>query len=158
MHDVVIHAEEAARIDRILADFLAESSATEALLIDRGGQLLASSGKSSFDTVSIGALAAGAFSSTSAIASLLGETEFSVLFHQGVRESIHVSTVDDQTILLAIFGERTTVGMVRLFAKEASRAIQAVLEASRARPQRVGALSAPLTVDELRSPIRERSA
>ncbi len=158
MHDVVIHAEEAARIDRILADFLAESSATEALLIDRGGQLLASSGKSSFDTVSIGALAAGAFSSTSAIASLLGETEFSVLFHQGVRESIHVSTVDDQTILLAIFGERTTVGMVRLFAKEASRAIQAVLEAGRARPQRVGALSAPLTMDEVRSPIRERSA
>jgi len=158
MHDVVIHAEEAARIDRILADFLAESSATEALLIDRGGQLLASSGKSSFDTVSIGALAAGAFSSTSAIASLLGETEFSVLFHQGARESIHVSTVDDQTILLAIFGERTTVGMVRLFAKEASRAIQAVLEAGRARPQRVGALSAPLTMDEVRSTIRERSA
>lgn len=157
MHDVVIHAEEAARIDRILADFLAEASATEALLIDRGGQLLASSGKSSFDTVSIGALAAGAFSSTSAIASLLGETEFSVLFHQGVRESIHVSTVDDQTILLAIFGERTTVGMVRLFAKEASRAIQAVLEAGRARPQRVGALRAPLTMDEVRSPIRERS-
>ena len=90
--------------------------------------------------MSIGALAAGAYSSTSAIASLLGETEFSVLFHQGARESIHVSTVDDQTILLAIFGERTTVGMVRLFAKEASRAIQAVLDGPRARPQRVGAL------------------
>ena len=156
-HDVVIHEEDAARIDRILAHFLAESSATEVLLIDRGGQLLASSGKSSFDTVSIGALAAGAYSSTSAIASLLGETEFSVLFHQGVRESIHVSTVDDQTILLAIFGERTTVGMVRLFAKEASRAIQAVLEASRARPQRVGALRAPLTMDEVRSAIGQRS-
>ena len=151
-HDVVIHEEEAARIDRILVAFLAESGATEALLIDRGGQLLASGGKgSSFDTVSIGALAAGAFSSTSAIASLLGETEFSVLFHQGARESIHVSTVDDQTILLAIFGEKTTVGMVRLFAKEASRAIQAALDAGRARPQRIGALSRPLTMDEVRS-------
>jgi hypothetical protein len=67
-HDVVIHEEEAARIDRILAAFLAESGATEALLIDRGGQLLASGGKgSSFDTVPIGALAAAPFSSTSAI-------------------------------------------------------------------------------------------
>jgi predicted regulator of Ras-like GTPase activity (Roadblock/LC7/MglB family) len=151
-HDVVIHEEEAAKIDRILGAFLAEASASEALLLDRGGQLLASGGKSSsFDTVSIGALAAGAFSSTNAIASLLGETEFSVLFHQGARESIHVSTVDDQTILLAIFGEETTVGMVRLFAKEASRAIQTVLAEGRARPQRVGALSTPFTRDEVRS-------
>jgi hypothetical protein len=47
--------------------------------------------------------------------------------------------------------------MVRLFAKEASRAIQAVLEAGRARPQRVGALSAPLTMDEVRSAIGEAS-
>ena len=151
-HDVVIHEEEAAKIDRILVAFLAEASASEALLLDRGGQLLASGGtSSSFDTVSIGALAAGAFSSTNAIASLLGETEFSVLFHQGARESIHVSTVDDQTILLAIFGEGTTVGMVRLFAKEASRAIQTVLAEGRARPQRVGALSTPVTRDEVRS-------
>ena len=158
-HDVVIHEEEAAKIDRILGAFLAEASASEALLLDRGGQLLASGGKStSFDTVSIGALAAGAFSSTNAIASLLGETEFSVLFHQGARESIHVSTVDDQTILLAIFGERTTVGMVRLFAKEASRAIQSVLAEGRARPQRIGALSTPFTRDEVRSAgVREES-
>jgi len=157
-HDVVIHEAEAVRIDRILAGFTAESGASETLLIDRGGQLLATSGtSSSFDTVSIGALAAGAFSSTSAIAGLLGETEFSVLFHQGERESIHVSTVDDQSILLAIFDDRTTVGMVRLFAKEASRAIQAVLADGRARPQRVGALSTPLTMAEVRSAVGEAS-
>ena len=67
------------------------------------------------------------------MAELLGETEFSVLFHQGVRESIHVSAVDDETILLAIFDDRTTVGMVRLFAKEASRAIGTVLAEARTR-------------------------
>ena len=151
-HDLVIHEAQAARIDGILAGFLAESSAKEALLIDRSGQLLASGGAaSSFDTVSIGALAAGAFSSTSAIAELLGETEFSVLFHQGARESIHVSTVDDHTILLAIFDDRTTVGMVRLFAKEASRASQAALAEGRRQPQRVGALSTPLSMDEVRA-------
>jgi predicted regulator of Ras-like GTPase activity (Roadblock/LC7/MglB family) len=155
-HDLVIHEAAARRIDGVLAAFLAESSASEALLIDRSGQLLASGGApSSFDTVSIGALAAGAFSSTSAIAELLGETEFSVLFHQGARESIHVSTVDDQTILLAIFGDRTTVGMVRLFAKEASRAIEAVLSESRRQPRRIGALAAPLTMDEVRSAVGE---
>jgi predicted regulator of Ras-like GTPase activity (Roadblock/LC7/MglB family) len=154
LHDVVIHENEATRIGQVLSSFLEESGVSEALLIDRSGQLLASTGKSpSFDTVSIGALAAGAFSSTNAIAELLGETEFSVLFHQGVRESIHVSTVDKETILLAIFNEGTTVGMVRLFAKEACRAIGAVLAEARTQPRRIGALAAPLTADEVRTDI-----
>ena len=159
LHDLVIHESEAARIDTVLAGFMQESGASETLLIDRSGQLLATGGKSpSFDTVSISALAAGAFSSTGAIAELLGETEFSVLFHQGVRESIHVSTVDAETILLAIFDDRTTVGMVRLFAKEACRAIEAVLAESRAQPRRVGALMAPLTADETQTVVGEAEA
>src|SRR5215510_5935046 len=135
-HDLVIHERDAMRINDVLAAFMRESAATETLLIDRSGQLLCRGGgqSSSFDIVSICALAAGAFSSTGAIAELLGESEFSMLFHQGVRESIHVSKVDGETILLAIFDDRTTVGMVRLFAKEACRAIEAILDESRARP------------------------
>jgi predicted regulator of Ras-like GTPase activity (Roadblock/LC7/MglB family) len=108
---MVIHESDAEQINAVLTTFLGESGATEALLIDRSGQLLAMTGANrALDTVSISALAAGAFSSTGALAQLLGETEFTVLFHQGNKESMHVSTVDDQAILLAIFGERTTVG------------------------------------------------
>ena len=157
LRDLVIHENEAARIGQVLGSFLEESGASEALLIDRSGQLVASSGKTAtFDTVSISALAAGAFSSTGAIAELLGETEFSVLFHQGVRESIHVSTVDGETILLAIFNDGTTVGMVRLFAKEAGTAIGAILAETRTRPQRTGTLATPLRKDEVQSTLRER--
>src|SRR5574338_50098 len=83
-------------------------------------------------------IAAGAFSSTAAMARLLGETEFTMLFHQGVKESIHVAAVDEHAILLAIFDSRTTVGMVRLFAKEAGTAIGASLAETRTRPQRTG--------------------
>jgi len=74
-----------------------------------------------------------------------------VLFHQGNKESMHVSTVDDQAILLAIFGERTTVGMVRLFAKEAATAIGQILTESRAKPRSMGDLSTPLTAEESRT-------
>ena len=57
LHDVVIHENEATRIGQVLSSFLEESGVSEALLIDRSGQLLASTGKSpSFDTVSIGVL------------------------------------------------------------------------------------------------------
>ena len=159
VHDIVIHEADAVRIDAVLGRFLADSGCAAALLIDRSGQPLAESGVSrTLDTGSIGALAAGAFSATAALAQLLGESEFSVLFHEGVRESMHVSTVDDDTILLAIFDERTTVGMVRLFAREAAASIGVILEETRKRPKRVGVLQAPLTAEETRRASDHRPA
>jgi predicted regulator of Ras-like GTPase activity (Roadblock/LC7/MglB family) len=159
VHDIVIHEADAVRINAVLGRFLADSGCAAALLIDRSGQPLAETGVSrTLDTGSIGALAAGAFSATAALARLLGESEFSVLFHEGVRESMHVSTVDEETILLAIFDERTTVGMVRLFAREASTSIGGILEETRKRPKRVGALAAPLTAEEMRRASDHRSA
>ena len=147
----IIQQQDAARIHEILTHFLGDSGAAEALLIDRGGQLLAMDGGSpALDAVSISALAAAAFSSTAAMAQLLGEPEFSVLFHEGTKRSMHVSTVDDEAILLAIFDERTTVGMVRLFAGEASRAVGAVLGEARARPKPPAEFAAPLNDAESR--------
>ena len=158
LHDnLAIHEEDAQRINGVLLHFLGESGAMESLLIDRSGQLLARGGASrSLDTVSLSALAAGAFSSTAAMARLLGETEFTMLFHQGVKESIHVAAVDEHAILLAIFDSRTTVGMVRLFAKEATAAVGAVLAEAKGRPARVGDLAAPLAADEAGPMFKER--
>ena len=158
-HDLVIHEADAARIDAVLERFLGDSGCAAVLLIDRGGEPLALAGAArTLDTVSIAALAAGAFSSTAALARLLGESEFSVFFHEGARESLHVSTVDDDAILLAIFDERTTVGMVRLFAREAGVQARAILGEARRRPRRTGVLAAPLTPQEARGIIRPRSA
>ena len=149
--NTVIQPQDAEGIHEILTHFLDDSGAAEALVIDRGGQLLAMDGDAqALDAVSISALAAAAFSSTAAMAQLLGEPEFSVLFHEGTKRSIHVSTVDDETILLAIFDQRTTVGMVRLFAVEASRAIGSVLGAARARPKPAAEFAAPLNDTEAR--------
>lgn len=149
LRDTVIQEQDAARIHEILARFLGDSSAGEALLIDRGGHLLAmDGGAQALDAVSISALAAAAFSSTAAMAQLLGETEFTVLFHEGVRRSIHVSRVEEEAILLAVFDERTTVGMVRLFAKEATRAVGAVLAEARSRPRPAREFAAPLNAGE----------
>ena len=150
-HDLVIHEADAARIDAVLERFLGDAGSAAVLLIERSGEPLAMAGSArTLDTVSIAALAAGAFSSTAALARLLGETEFSVLFHEGAKESLHVSTVDDDTILLAIFDERTTVGMVRLFAAEASRSVGAVLGEARARPKPSAEFAAPLNDAESR--------
>ena len=154
---VAIHEEAALAIDHVLVQFLNESGALDALLIDRSGQLLTRSGSDrDLDTVSLSALAAGAFSSTAAMAQLLGESEFTVLFHQGVKENIHVAAIDDQAIMMALFDHRTTVGMVRVFAKEAAGAIGAILARSRARAPRVGQLAAPLDERETGPMFKER--
>ena len=157
-HEVAIHEETARRIGGVLTHFLAESAAGDALLIDRSGQLLAQGDSPrALDTVSLSALAAGAFSSTAAMARLLGESEFTMLFHQGVKENIHVSAVDEDAILLATFDNRTTVGMVRLFAAEAGAAISVILAESRRRPYRTGDLDAPFDADDAHLMFRERS-
>ena len=159
LHDVVIHEADAARIDAVLRRLLADANSAAAVLIDRSGQPLAEAGTArTLDIGSIGALAAAAFASTAALARLLGESEFSVLFHEGVKESLHVCTVDEQTILLVIFDERTTIGMVRLFAREATASIGVILQETRTRPKRVGALAAPLTAEEARRASDHRPA
>ena len=52
-------------------------------------------------------------------------------------------------MVLAILGEHTTVGMLRLIAKDASRQVGAILAEGRRRPRRVGALGTPVTEAEV---------
>ncbi|UCF71506.1 MAG: roadblock/LC7 domain-containing protein [candidate division WOR-3 bacterium] len=88
------------------------------LLIDREGQLITSTGDTSrMDTSSFATLSAADFAATSQLASLIGEREFSTLFHQGERENLYVSLVADRIILAVIFDNRTTLGLVRVKTK-----------------------------------------
>ena len=81
-------------------------------MITRAGE------ESSFDEDTISALVAGSFSATREMARLLGEQEFSALFHQGENDNIQLSLVGDRTILTVLFDDNTTLGMVRLYVAE----------------------------------------
>lgn len=78
------------------------------------------------DLQSVSALIAGSYAATREMARLLGEDEFSVLFHQGKKDSIQLTLVGDRTLLATVFDERTTIGMVRLYAKEASEKLNTI--------------------------------
>jgi len=123
--DLVITEEALARLDRALASMLRDSRARCVILINHndGGVLAAQGFLESLDTTSLAALAAGAFASAREIARLIGEPEFSVLFHQGRREHIHVSLVDNDTLLMAIFDDHTTIGIIRLYARDTEEEI-----------------------------------
>jgi len=116
---LVFYEDDVEAFDRCLEGFLERSKANCALLIDVEGHLVTKKGfTQSLDTTSIAALVAGSFASTRALAKNLGEKEFSVIFHQGDKESIHIALVADRCLVVIIFDDRTTIGMVRHYAKE----------------------------------------
>jgi len=117
--NLIIYEEEIEKIDSILARMLKGAEAKCALLVDKDGHLITRQGFThSLDTTALAALLAGSFASTKEIARLVGESEFSVLFHQGKKDHIHMSLVGDRSILAVVFDDRTTIGMERLYAKE----------------------------------------
>jgi len=118
---LVFYRDEIASIDVILKELIKLSGATCALLIDKDGHLVDRTGvMKDFDLDTVAALIAGSFAATREMARVLGEDEFTVLFHQGPKGSIQLSLVGERTILGVIFSDKTTVGMVRLYSLEAS--------------------------------------
>jgi predicted regulator of Ras-like GTPase activity (Roadblock/LC7/MglB family) len=127
-HDrLTFYKEDIERIDRLLAEFLRLSGAKCALLIDKEGHLVTRRGEvRSIDMDTISALVAGSFAATKEMARLLGENEFTALYHQGERDNIQLSLVGDRTLLTILFDDRTTVGMVRLYANETAKKLSEI--------------------------------
>jgi len=124
---LVFYKNDLGRIDRVLQELLRLSNASSVLLVDKEGHMITRAGKEpSFDLDTISALVAGSFSATREMARLLGEQQFSALFHQGERDNIQLSLVGDRTILTVIFDDSTTLGMVRLYCTEAVRKLESV--------------------------------
>ncbi len=102
-------------ITRALEAFLTECNAQCALLVDRTGQLVATVGeRPDFDPTTFATLTAADFSANDQLAKLVGENDFSSLFHQGEKESMYLADIARRVILVVLFDNRTTLGLVRL--------------------------------------------
>jgi predicted regulator of Ras-like GTPase activity (Roadblock/LC7/MglB family) len=107
--------DDFAAITQILQRFLYDAKSRCALLVDRSGQLVATVGEPpNFDATAFATLTAADFSANDQLARLIGESDFSVLFHQGERESMYLADVAKRVILVVLFDNRTTLGLVRL--------------------------------------------
>ena len=118
---LVFYKEDIERIAKTLNTFFKNANARCVLLVDKDGHLVTKEGESStYDMDTISALVAGSFAATTQMAKLLGEEEFSIMFHQGKKDNIQLSLVGERTILAVIFDDKTTLGMVRLYASQVS--------------------------------------
>ena len=112
----------------ILRKLLTDASAKVVFLVDKNGTLLASAGDAvGFDTTSLASLAAGNIAATGGLANLIGEKEFSILFHEGERDNMHLSVVAERLILVIVFDRRSSVGLVRLRVRQATARLTAVM-------------------------------
>jgi predicted regulator of Ras-like GTPase activity (Roadblock/LC7/MglB family) len=82
----------------------------------------------SLDTESLSALIAGSFASTRQVARILGEKEFTEIFHQGKNDSIYIALIKDRSMVVVVFDSRTTIGMVKFYLEELSQKVSKVMD------------------------------
>lgn len=127
--------EELQRINRLLHDFVGEAGARCALLLDRNGRPVTAFGETDdLDETSFASLAAADFDASDQLAGLLGEEEFTALYHQGVDGSMYLSEIAGGAILAAVFDRRTTLGLVRMKTREIVPKLVKLLTEIGARP------------------------
>ena len=117
----VMYDEEFKRINLVIEKLLRDANAKVIFLVDKNGQLIASVGETEhLDTTSLASLTAGNIAATGGLAKLIGEKEFSILFHEGEKDNLHISIVAERVILVVIFDQRSSLGLVRLRVKKGS--------------------------------------
>jgi len=126
--NIVLYEAEYLRLKSILAMTQKDLRADLVLLIDRSGQQIAFEGPArSIDMTALASLAAANIAATDGLARLLGEPEFSILYHQGKRRSIQISDVSKRFSLVVVFDDSVSLGMVRLRVKRATAYLEEVL-------------------------------
>ena len=116
-------------INEELDNFLKNSNSTAAILCEMSGEILTSQGDySGLDTTTIASLAAGSFATTKGIANLLGEREFSLLFHQGKATNIFISNIGSFAILIIVFNNDAVLGVVKQTSQESKQRLVGVFE------------------------------
>jgi predicted regulator of Ras-like GTPase activity (Roadblock/LC7/MglB family) len=132
--DFVLFEEEWKQLADALARLRQDSNSRAVFLIDKNGQQIASAGDTEqFDTMSLASLTAGNVAATDGLAKLIGEREFSVLFHEGQQDHIHISIVSQRAILVVIFDDRSSLGLVRLRVKRASAELEQIFDSMHGR-------------------------
>jgi len=125
---IVIHEHQFQKMKTVMARLLVECAARVVFLVDRDGQPIAYHGDiGDMDTTSFSSLAAGNVAATSSMAKLIGEDVFPAVVHEGERESIFISVIG-RSLLVVVFDERSTLGLVKLRTKKASYEVAAIFE------------------------------
>jgi len=125
---ILLRERQYHQIKAVLARLRMDAAARVVFLVDKDGQEIAVQGEiGNIDTTSLASLAAGNVAATGGMAQLIGEKEFPTLSHEGEKESIHISVIG-RLLLVVVFDERSTLGLVKLRSKQISQQIFSMID------------------------------
>ena len=122
MHDtqLVMYDEDYQKILAVIQRLVRDANAKGVYVVDPNGQLIGEAGEMrGVDTTSLASLTAGCVAATAGLAKVVGEEEFPVHYHQGQTDNLHMTLVSGRMILVVIFDDRSSLGLVRLRVKKA---------------------------------------
>jgi predicted regulator of Ras-like GTPase activity (Roadblock/LC7/MglB family) len=131
MHDtqLVMYDEDFRKVLAVTQRLVKDANAKGVFVVDRNGQLISEAGElRGIDTTSLASLTAGSVAATGGLAKIVGEEEFPVHFHQGQRDNLHITLIAGRIILVVVFDDRSSLGLVRLRVKKAGAQLGKVFE------------------------------
>ena len=129
IQQLVMYEEELTQINQICEVLHRDSNAKAVLVINKDGAAMVTAGEvDQLDVTSLSSLTAGNVAATGGIASLLAEKEFAGQILEGEKTSYHVSIVGQRVILVVLFDQRSSLGLVRLRVRKATSELVGVLD------------------------------
>ena len=131
MHDaqLVMYDEDYRKVLTVIQRLVRDANAKGVFVVDRNGQLIGEAGEMrGIDTTSLASLTAGCIAATGGLAKLVGEDDFPVHFHQGQRDNLHITLVSGRIILVVVFDDRSSLGLVRLRVKKVGAELAKIFE------------------------------
>jgi len=126
---LVLFEEDHKQILEVAERLVNDANAKAVFLVDKNGQLVGEAGElAGIDTTSLASLVAGNIAASGGLAKLIGEDEFPVHFHQGERDNVHITLVAQRIILVVIFDDRSSLGLVRLRVKKTQKRLAEVFD------------------------------
>ena len=129
MTQLVLYEEDHKRVVDVATRLVNDANAKSVFLVDKNGQLIGEAGDvEGIDTTSLASLVAGNVAATTGLAKIIGEEEFPVHSYQGERDHVHITVVAQRIILVVVFGDPSSLGLVRLRVKKASKHLSKIFD------------------------------
>ena len=146
--------EQVEELDAILKQLYWDTEADSILLADTTGQMISIAGQAEVNTAAISAVAAGSLAATKEMARLIGEpARFKLVLQEGDTRSVYLSDVGEELVLITIFGQGTTIGLVRMTTQQAVSKFCVIVKEAQKNPASSVELYPEALADELNSSL-----
>jgi predicted regulator of Ras-like GTPase activity (Roadblock/LC7/MglB family) len=125
----ILTSKDIGRLGEIIEKDLLAAGADHVIIVDTSGNLILERGRVEMDNLfSLAALSAANFAATEEIARLIGESDFTLLFHKGDKRNIHFSRLGKDYIIITLFDENVSLGLIRLKLGEAMQLMSMICD------------------------------